>query len=188
MIILASASPRRRELLEQIGCRFSIMESSVSEINSGIVEPQEIVMRNAVCKARDIAGKCVSSAAVIGADTLVFADGRVLGKPEDEASAKEMLAFLSGKRHEVYTGIAVVKDGRCWSDYEKTSVDMAKISNAEAEAYIRTGEPLDKAGAYAIQGRAAIFVRGINGSYSNVVGLPLHCLANLCRKAGIALL
>lgn len=187
MIVLASASPRRRELLEQVGCEFAILESNVSEINDSQAEPQEIVMHNAKAKAKDVAAKCDNQAVIIGADTLVFADGRILGKPRDVADAKAMLTCLSGKQHKVYTGISVVKQGECWTDYAETTVEMGDISAVEIDAYVKTGESFDKAGAYAIQGRAAMFVRGINGSYSNVVGLPLYCLANLCRKAGISL-
>ncbi len=186
VMILASASPRRRQLLEQLGCVFSVKESRAKE-SVAFCEPAQIVMQNARLKAQEVAGRSPKDAVVIGADTLVFAEKQALGKPSGAEEARRMLAFLSGKSHQVYTGIAIVKKGECWTDYAATTVKMGAICAEEIAAYVATGEPLDKAGAYAIQGRAAAFICGIEGSYSNVVGLPLFCLVNLCRKAGVFL-
>lgn len=187
MIILASASPRRRELLEQIGCKFTIETSKACELKDANLPPEELVVENARRKAADVAARFGENAVAIGADTVVFLDGRILGKPADAREAKEMLAALAGKKHVVYTGVAVARNGECQTDYEKTTVELGAISDEDIDRYVATKEPLDKAGAYAVQGKAAVFVRAIEGSYSNVVGLPLFCLANLCRRAGIEL-
>lgn len=184
MIILASASPRRRELLEQIGCRFIFEPSAAEEVKNGT--PAELVMENALLKARQIATKHKDTW-VIGADTVVAFGKEVYGKPADEADAISMLKKLSGRAHWVYTGLALVYNDECWQDFSATEVEMAALTEKEIEKYVSSGEPLDKAGSYAIQGRSAVFIKRIDGSYSNVVGLPLHKLYELCKKAGCKL-
>lgn len=185
MIILASASPRRQALLRQIGCDFRVEVSRAEEESAGL-EPQALVVRNALAKAGEVARRN-ADAVVVGADTVVACGERIFGKPADAQEAKEMLASLAGRAHEVYTGIALYTGGRSYSDVVRTTVHMAALTKAEIEAYAAMEEPLDKAGAYGIQGRAALFVTSIEGSYSNVVGLPLHALYALAKKAGVEL-
>lgn len=150
------------------------------------LEPQLLVVRNALAKAREVARRNTTDA-VLGADTVVVCGGRIFGKPADVEAAKEMLASLAGRAHEVYTGIALCAEGRSYSDVVRTTVHLAALTKSEIEAYAATGEPLDKAGAYGIQGRAALFVTSIEGSYSNVVGLPLSALYRMTQKAGVRL-
>ncbi len=187
-IILASGSPRRKELMELAGYRFSVEVSDADEaVNE--TEPGRMVEELALRKAAAVAGlhnKKEENVLVIGADTVVILEGRVLGKPEDEAHAASMLRDLSGRVHQVYTGVALleVKEGRIVKTnrfHECTGVRMREITDEEIEAYIRTGEPMDKAGAYGIQGRAAIFVSGIEGDYYNVVGLPVCRLTTILK-------
>ena len=186
MFILASASPRRRELLQQIDASFEVKVSSVEEVTGGNLAPAEIVVENAVRKAKAVA-KAFPGDAVLGADTIVFLDGRVYGKPKDGEEAKAMLRALAGREHEVATGIAWVHAGEVFTDVETTRVFFAPLTEEAIDAYVKTGEPLDKAGAYAIQGRAAQFIESIEGSFSNVVGLPLYAVCRLAGKAGVSL-
>ena len=186
MIILASASPRRKELLEQIGCCFRIETADTEEAGREGMTPSELVMKNAHLKAAAVAA-LHPDIPVLGADTVVSLDGNIYGKPRDREHAIEMLTSFSGRAHQVMTGIALAWKGRIWQAYETTEVVFAPLSAASITRYVDTGEPADKAGAYGIQGRAAVFVEQIRGSYSNVVGLPLHCLDGLARKAGIDL-
>lgn len=186
MIILASASPRRKELLEQIGCCFRIETADTEEAGGEGMTPSELVMKNAHLKAAAVAA-LHPDIPVLGADTVVSLDGNIYGKPRDREHAIEMLTSFSGRAHQVMTGIALSWKGRIWQAYETTEVVFAPLSAASITRYVDTGEPADKAGAYGIQGRAAVFVEQIRGSYSNVVGLPLHCLDGLARKAGIDL-
>lgn len=186
MIILASASPRRKELLEQIGCCFRIETADTEEASGEGMTPSELVMKNAHLKAAAVAA-LHPDIPVLGADTVVSLDGNIYGKPRDREHAIEMLTSFSGRAHQVMTGIALAWKGRIWQAYETTEVVFAPLSAASITRYVDTGEPADKAGAYGIQGRAAVFVEQIRGSYSNVVGLPLHCLDGLARKAGIDL-
>ena len=186
MFILASASPRRRELLQQIDASFEVKVSSVEEVTGGNLVPAEIVVENAVRKAKAVA-EAFPGDAVLGADTIVFLDGRVYGKPKDGEEAKAMLRALAGREHEVATGIAWVHAGEVFTDVETTRVFFAPLTEEAIDAYVKTGEPLDKAGAYAIQGRAAQFIESIEGSFSNVVGLPLYAVCRLAGKAGVNL-
>lgn len=186
MFILASASPRRRELLQQIDASFEVKVSSVEEVTGGNLAPAEIVVENAVRKAKAVA-KAFPGYAVLGADTIVFLDGRVYGKPKDGEEAKAMLRALAGREHEVATGIAWVHAGEVFTDVETTRVFFAPLTEEAIDAYVKTGEPLDKAGAYAIQGQAAQFIESIEGSFSNVVGLPLYAVCRLAGKAGVNL-
>ena len=186
MFILASASPRRRELLQQIDASFEVKVSSVEEVTGGNLAPAEIVVENAVRKAKAVA-EAFPGDAVLGADTIVFLDGRVYGKPKDGEEAKAMLRALAGREHEVATGIAWVHAGEVFTDVETTRVFFAPLTEEAIDAYVKTGEPLDKAGAYAIQGRAAQFIESIEGSFSNVVGLPLYAVCRLAGKSGVNL-
>ncbi|MBC7105532.1 MAG: septum formation inhibitor Maf [Firmicutes bacterium] len=185
-IVLASASPRRRALLRQLGLPFRVVPSRVREEVPAGLAPGARVERLAELKARDVAAR-VRRGLVIGADTVVVVDGRVLGKPADPADAEVMLALLQGRWHEVYTGVAVAAAGgeRALVAHERTCVAFKPLDPERIRRYVGTGEPLDKAGAYAIQGRAAAFVAGIRGCYSNVVGLPLGRLADLLEEFGV---
>lgn len=187
MIILASASPRRRELLNQIGCNFQCMASAAEEDNSQNVSPERLAVKHALMKAHDVAAKNGRNIPIVGADTIVVADGEIFGKPTDRGDAIRMLTRLSGREHEVYTGIALIYKNGVWSDVEKTTVNICELTQAEIESYVATGEPMDKAGAYAIQGIATVYIERISGCYSNVVGLPLNKLLRMCRKAGVEL-
>ena len=172
-IILASASPRRKEILELADLDFDIMPSDAEEITTK-TEPHEVVMELASIKARDIYERSDKQSMVIGADTVVAYHGQVLGKPADEADAKRTLMMLSGQTHEVYTGVCLIK--------EETKVTFYEISEDEIERYIETGEPMDKAGSYGIQGKAAVFIKGIEGDYYNVVGFPIARFLQEIRK------
>ena len=177
-IILASASPRRRELLTQIGLEFEVMPSDVEE-NPESTLPQDIVIELSKQKARDVWGKVGGGdSLVISADTVVAVEGEILGKPRDEEDAVRMLSLLSGKEHQVYTGVTMIwTDGEGkqeeYSFYVCTGVLMYRMNRVELLEYVRSGEPMDKAGAYAVQGRAAAFIKSVRGEYSNVVGLPV---------------
>lgn len=178
-IVLASASPRRRELLSQIGLTFRVCPSRKEE-KSRTKEPETLVRQLSLQKAQDVFDRLTAEGAerlmVIGADTLVCCGGEILGKPADRADACRMLELLQGRSHLVYTGVSVVwQDGRAEriSFAECTRVDFYPMTREEIAAYAETGEPMDKAGAYGIQGRCAAFIRGIEGDYNNVVGLPV---------------
>ncbi len=179
-IILASASPRRSELLAQISLEFTVMPSDVEE-NPKSTLPQDIVIELSKEKARDVWGKIgqnnTGDSLVISADTVVSIEGEILGKPRDEEDAARMLGLLSGKEHQVYTGVTLIWiDGEGkqeeYSFYVCTGVLMYRMTKAEILEYVLSGEPMDKAGAYAVQGKAAAFIKSIRGEYSNVVGLP----------------
>ena len=186
MIILASASPRRRELLQQIGCSFRVEVSQAEEVDCQGLQPAVVVKKNAYLKAAAVAA-LYPDMPVLGADTVVSLDDDIFGKPKDKEQAREMLTRLSARTHQVSTGIAIAWHNQIWQAYETTEVDFAPLSPAEIDRYLAIGEHADKAGAYGIQGRAAVFIEQIRGSYSNVVGLPLHCLYGLAQKAGIDL-
>lgn len=187
-IILASASPRRLELLRQVGCEFTVMISDTIEDNNQDVLPQELAMLQAKDKAVAVAAKVTANDVVIGADTIVVFQGKVYGKPKDLNDARQILTTLSGQEHQVITGIAVVHAGSVWGDFATTTVKFAKTSGEEIENYLATGEPMDKAGAYGIQGVGALMVESIHGCYNNVVGLPLNKLSDVLKKAGVTLL
>jgi septum formation protein len=186
-IVLASASPRRQELLQQIGCGFRVVVSDAEELSGDGISPERLAVENARRKAEDVAAKEGSEVPVLGADTVVAVDEMILGKPKDGNDAVRMLRLLSGRQHFVYTGIALAYRGEIYEDVVRTEVWVDELSEKEIEAYIATGEPMDKAGAYAVQGIAAKFIPRIDGSFSNVVGLPLHAVKELARKAGIVL-
>lgn len=185
-LILASQSPRRKYLLEQAGLRFQVIPSPFDESSVDPTEPSLYVQRLAEYKADDIA-TCFPEAWVIGADTIVAADGRLLGKPSSRDAARQMLGQLSGKTHQVYTGFCICRhrDDLKFIDAVRTDVTFKDLSDKEIEWYIKTGEPFDKAGAYAIQGMGTFLVRRINGSYSNVVGLPVCEIIEILIREGI---
>jgi MAF protein len=187
-IILASGSPRRKELLEQIGIRFEIHKAEGEEIITSSV-PEEAVKELALQKAQEVAGKCDGDI-IIGADTVVAVDGQILGNPADRADAMRMLRLLPGKEHQVITGVAVLskEKGKAVNFGEVTKVHVFPMTEEQMERYIETGEPMDKAGAYGIQGKFAVYVSGIEGDYNNVVGLPAGRLYQEALAAGIDLL
>lgn len=188
-LVLASGSPRRRELLAVLGVPFIVRESNVPEVFSPTLTPAENAMSLARQKAEAVARELSYDAAVIGADTIVVLEGEIFGKPQDAEDARRMLRFLSGKTHEVITGLCVTDGQRqTLMAYERTEVTFADLSENEITAYLATGEPLDKAGAYGIQGPAAAFISRICGCYFNVVGLPLYRLTRMLRAFGMTVL
>lgn len=187
--ILASASPRRRELLEQLGLNFDIVVAPIDEsgIDKGMAPDLYtgvLSMYKAAAVAKVLREQGRSKEIIIAADTIVYCDGKILGKPEDEKEAKQMLSSLSGREHEVYTGLCVmrIKDGYSVSRSVKTTVMFKELSDAEIDAYLKTLEYSDKAGSYAIQGKASAFIKGISGDYFNVVGLPLQELYDILKN------
>lgn len=182
-LILASASPRREELLRQVGCEFTVITSEIEEDNDRGLPPVELAVAHALAKARDVAARVATDAVVVGADTIVVLDDRVYGKPRDIADARRMLTELAGREHRVITGVAAVRGGEAWTDFAVTAVRFRDYESSEIERYLAGGEPLGKAGAYAIQGAGALLVAGITGCYANVVGLPLVTLDELLRRA-----
>ncbi|MCD8083237.1 MAG: Maf family protein [Clostridiales bacterium] len=181
-LILASASPRRSALLRQVGFDPVIEPSHVQEVMRGST-PSEVVQELSRQKASDIAAlHRGEDMVVLGADTVVAADGRILGKPGDEEEAVSMLSLLQGRDHQVYTGVTMIDcagDGCLLTFAEKTDVHFYPMTEAQIRDYVATGDPMDKAGAYGIQGRFAAWVRGIEGDYNNVVGLPV---ARICQE------
>ena len=187
-IILASASPRRRELLELLRVqRLEIIPARSEEEPHPELSPAELVRELSRAKAAEVA-EGNADAIVIGADTVVSVDGAVLGKPVDEDDAKRMLTLLSARSHEVFTGVTVMKNGAAQSFVERTVVNFREISADEMNAYVATGEPMDKAGAYGIQGLGSLFVEGIEGDFFNVMGLPLCRLGLILKTLGVSLL
>lgn len=173
-IILASASPRRRELLAQIGLDFQVLVSEVEEkVNTDI--PYLVVEQLSAQKAEAVAQKLEKeeTALVIGADTIVACDGQILGKPRDKEEAVQMLRKLNGRSHQVYTGVTLIFGDKIKTFYEATEVEFYPMTEEEIGAYVETPDPLDKAGAYGIQGFCARYIKGITGDYNNVVGLPV---------------
>jgi septum formation protein len=193
MLILASASPRRRELLRQAGFSFEVHPAHIPEEPLEGEDPTAYVTRLAREKAEAVFRELtvadgrpnVRSLAVLGADTTVTLDEHILGKPEDAADAARMLQLLSGRTHRVITGVAVVTADGVEVAAEATAVRFLKMSDEEIAAYVASGEPMDKAGAYAIQGRAARWIPRIEGCYFNVVGLPLALVSKLLESCGV---
>lgn len=179
-IILASKSPRRKELLERLVEKFEIEESGINE-ESNETDPDRLAGRLAKMKAADVFSRN-SDAVVIGADTVVAADGRLLGKPRGEPEAREMIALLSGRTHSVHTGVCVITSGFCKTVCCKTLVSFDEMTKEDIDDYIAAGDYKDKAGAYGIQGAAAKYISGICGDYYNVVGLPLHALYKILKE------
>jgi septum formation protein len=184
-IILASASPRRAELLRQIGVEFELAPSQVEERPHPDEAPPDYITRIARAKVIAVARQR-EAGLVIGADTVVVLDGCLIGKPEDEADAQRLLRQLSGRWHAVMTGVALIdlETRHEVADYDKTLVKFAQLTDTEIEWYAKTGEPMDKAGAYGIQGLGGLFIDEIAGNYYNVVGLPLPLVYRLARQLG----
>lgn len=181
-IVLASTSPRRKELMTDLGIDFEVVEP-ISDETSIDPDPRNRVIENAEAKARSVMDRYLD-ALIIGADTVVYLDGVFLGKPVDSADARRMLSMLSGKTHRVYTGVAVIetRNGSIVSGVEETKVSFRQLSPEEIDDYVASDESFDKAGAYGIQGMASIFVDAVDGSWSNVVGLPLELVSGFLTK------
>ncbi|MEN6581275.1 MAG: Maf family protein [Armatimonadota bacterium] len=187
-VILASASPRRKELLSLIFETFRVIPSEFDEsLVPGDLPPKEHVVYSSLMKARDVAARHPDSL-VIGADTVVVADETILGKPTDAGDAGCMLRLLSGRTHQVYTGFTVVYGGIERTGHECTDVTFRELSDEIISRYIASGEPMDKAGAYAIQGKGAVLITSINGDYFNVVGLPIYKLSSILEEFGVEVL
>jgi len=187
-LILASASPRRAELLTAAGIEFDVMPADVDETMDVEDTPESYVRRLAQLKAEAVLPRA-GDRPVLGADTIVIVGHAVLGKPADTADAGRMLRLLSGREHAVMTGVCLInpaaESGRVQMSTTRTSVGFAALTDEEISWYVASGEPMDKAGAYAIQGLASRFVTRIDGSYSNVVGLPVALVYDLCKRAGL---
>ena len=191
-IILASASDRRKDILSQVGISYKVMPSSIDEDAIQADTPAALVEALSAAKAEDIAERLTKNFVIIGADTVVVKDNSILGKPSDEAEAAKMLQMLQGNRHEVYTGVTLISvspEGKGLIDtfHVRTIVDMIPMTAAQIDAYIKTGEPMDKAGAYGIQGRGAAYIQDIAGDYYNVVGLPISTVLARLANMGIDL-
>ncbi|WP_075982453.1 Maf family protein [Bacillus massilinigeriensis] len=185
-LILASASPRRKELLENLHIPFQVSSSDVDESYDPQLSPQEVVMELASRKAKSVAEKN-QEAYIIGSDTVVVIDEEILGKPKDKDEAFTMLKRLSGNTHSVYTGVAIASSKKVIQFYEKTDVVFWELTDDEINTYIDTNEPFDKAGAYGIQGFGSLLVKGIVGDYFTVVGLPISRTVRELVKAGFQL-
>ena len=188
-IILASGSPRRKELLLQIGIVPEIIVSHVEEkITSDV--PAEVVMSLAEQKAVDVAKEMPEGTVILGSDTVVAADGKILGKPKSHEEAYEMIRRLAGRSHQVYTGVCLVKKGpegeadTVVSFYDETDVNVSPMTEKEIREYAESEEPMDKAGSYAVQGFFARYIDGLKGSYANVMGLPVHLVYQELKKLG----
>lgn len=189
-VILASGSPRRKELLEMLCVKnLKIIPARGEEKPHPELTPDALVRELSRCKAAEVAAQfAAADDAVIGADTIVVLDGQVLGKPKDTADAKRMLSALSGRAHTVYTGVTVIRGDTVLSHTEETRVHFRPLTEAEIDAYIATGEPMDKAGAYGAQGYASLFVEKLEGDFFNVMGLPLCALGNLLKRLDVSLI
>ncbi|MCK9479333.1 MAG: Maf family protein [Firmicutes bacterium] len=189
-IILASGSPRRKALLEQAGLSFSVVVSNYKEVYDNDKTVDDNMRIIAAGKAWDVADRQEKDCVVIGADTIVCVGDEILGKPKDAAHAIKMLKKLSGREHFVYTGLAVIEkcSGICRTHVERTGVTFKRLDEGEITAYVETGEPFDKAGAYAVQGKGAVFIKNISGDYNNVVGLPLYGLFCMLKRFNIKIM
>ena len=185
-IVLASKSPRRREILSMLGLKFDIVSADADE-SSEITDPAHLVRELSLRKARATKaliaanGEWNDDTLIIASDTVVALDGTILGKPRDKADAARMLALLSGKAHQVVSGVSLLYGARESADFDVTSVHFCEMTPDEIERYVSSGEPMDKAGAYAVQGLASVYIKGLEGDYFNVVGLPVYRLNALCR-------
>ena len=193
-IVLASKSPRRREILSMLGLKFDIISADADE-SSDITDPAHLVRELSLRKARatkallEQRGVWNDDTLIIASDTVVAVDGTILGKPRDEADAARILALLSGRTHQVISGVSLLYGARERADFDVTFVHFGDMTPSEIELYVSSGEPMDKAGAYAVQGLASVYIKGLEGDYFNVVGLPVHKLNTmLCELLGIGLL
>lgn len=186
--ILASQSPRRKEILSSLGLNFEVYTSECDESFDKSLEPQDVVMtlaaRKAVATKNALLaqGKDLSETVIIAADTVVACGDVILGKPHDKEDAKKMIYLLSGNMHSVFSGICVMSGSKSASAFEETKVEFAPMKEKEIDWYVETNEPFDKAGGYAIQGYASMWIEGIEGDYFNVVGLPVNCLSRLLQN------
>lgn len=188
-IVLASASPRRRELLTMLGLRdFKIIPAKGEEHIDDEMSPGQAVCTLAESKAVEVARLCKAEYVIIAADTLVALDGDILGKPGSTEEAVSMLSRLSGRSHTVFTGVTVARGDEIITELEKTAVYFRKMTRREIEAYVATGEPMDKAGAYGAQGIGALFVERIEGDFFNVMGLPICRLSKMLKKLDVNLI
>ena len=189
IFILASGSPRRKELMEMLGVKnLRIIPAKGEEHAPDGAQPGDLVMALAAAKAEEVAAQAGEDDVVVAADTIVWFDGRPFGKPHSREQAMEMLRTLSGNTHHVYTGVAVLRGGTERLGYECTAVHFRQITEDEIVRYVASGEPMDKAGAYGAQGLGALFVRGIEGDFFNVMGLPLCRLDAMLKEQGVGLL
>jgi len=185
-IILASGSPRRRELLKMIGIKnFTVIPDKTEEIFASGLTPEQSVCKTALQKAKNVSKQCSKEDLIIAADTEVYLDGMHFGKPKDKEDAEDMLKKLSGRRHTVYTGIALIFGDDIITSAESTEVYFRQLSDKEITNYVRTGEPLDKAGAYGAQGMGAVFIERLEGDFFNVMGLPVCKLTIMLRSLGV---
>ena len=186
-VVLASRSPRRREILSMLGLKFDIVSTDADE-SSDITDPAHLVRELSLRKARatrDLLqqkGEWNDNTLIIASDTVVAADGAILGKPQDQADAARMLALLSGRTHQVISGVSLLYGARECADFDVTSVHFCDMTQDEIAHYVSSGEPMDKAGAYAVQGLASVYIKGLEGDYFNVVGLPVHKLNTMLRE------
>ena len=182
-IVLASKSPRRKEILENLGLKFDIITADADE-SSDITDPEELVMTLAARKGRAVVEKLTDKrdCLVIACDTLVYADGEFLGKPKDKSDAERMIRLLSGKKHAVVSGVYLYLNGKEVGAAAETGVVFDEMTEGEIERYISSPEPYDKAGAYAVQGLASVYISGLEGDYFNVVGLPVNLLCKTLKK------
>ena len=188
-VVLASGSPRRKLLMEMLGFEnMEIIPAKGEEIIDPKLSPGELVESLASAKAREVAALRPKDELIVAADTIVWLDSKVLGKPRSKENAVEMLKSLSGRSHEVYTGVTLIKDGNILTQHEVSRVTFREISDDEIRAYVETGEPMDKAGAYGAQGRGALFVKGIEGDFFNVMGLPVCRLGQMLKSQGVKIL
>lgn len=183
-MILASQSPRRRELLGQMGFSFTVRPAKGEELPHPELTPAQLVEELARQKALEVSVEAEADDVVVAADTVVAIDGKVLGKPHDKVHAAQMLSALSGREHTVYTGVAVKRGETLLVEHEATQVRFRPLTEREIDLYIQTGEPMDKAGSYGIQGYGALLVEGIRGDYFNVVGLPICRLGRMLAQVG----
>ena len=183
-MILASQTPRRRELLGQMGFSFTVRPARGEELPHPELTPAQLVEELARQKALEVSAEAEADDVVVAADTVVAIDGKVLGKPHDKVHAAQMLSALSGREHTVYTGVAVKRGETLLVEHEATQVRFRPLTEREIDLYIQTGEPMDKAGSYGIQGYGALLVEGIRGDYFNVVGLPICRLGRMLAQVG----
>ena len=188
-IVLASASPRRSSLLESVGLKFEVVVSRTEETNHPEMAPTRLVVDNALGKAREVAARVAPESVVIGADTIVYLDGKVLGKPKSMADAREMLCRLSGRTHQVFTGLAVVSrsDDKEITDVEVTDVTFRKLGDSDIDDYLRVVSPMDRAGAYTVDGVGSLLVERFEGCFYNVLGLPMVALDRLLGEFSVNL-
>ena len=187
-VVLASASPRRLALLEQVGIKAKVCPADFDEEAGGAETAQAVALHNALGKCRAVAAKLGDAVAVVAADTIVVIDEAILGKPRNKLEAVAMLTSLSGRSHQVLTGVAVRYQGKEIAKVCATKVCFRQLTEAEIAAYVATGELLDKAGAYGIQGKGALLVEKIEGCYNNVVGLPLTMLYSMLKELGVSMI